>query len=71
MTAPPGLHLSHCPRGARVACVQAGPRVRKHPKREVPSAPPDEAECAAWLGGEAANGFVGRVFPVWGGGGRQ
>lgn len=51
--------------------VQADPRFQARLKREVPLGrlvgAHEDAEYAAWLCSEAANCFVGQVFPVCGG----
>jgi 2-keto-3-deoxy-L-fuconate dehydrogenase len=51
--------------------VQANPRFQERLKREVPLGrlvgPREDAEFAAYLCSEAANCFVGQVFPVCGG----
>jgi 2-keto-3-deoxy-L-fuconate dehydrogenase len=51
--------------------VQANPRFQERLKREVPLgrlvAAREDAEFAAYLCGDAANCFVGQVFPVCGG----
>jgi 2-keto-3-deoxy-L-fuconate dehydrogenase len=51
--------------------IQADPRFRERLKREVPLGrlvgPREDAEFAAYLCSEAANCFVGQVFPVCGG----
>jgi len=51
--------------------VQANPRFQERLKREVPLGrlvgPTEDAEFAAYLCGEAANCFVGQVFPLCGG----
>ena len=51
--------------------VQADPRFQARLKREVPLGrlvgAHEDAEYAAWLCSEAANSFVGQVFPVCGG----
>ena len=57
---------TYCPPG-----VQADPRFQARLKREVPLGrlvgAHEDAEYAAWLCSEAANCFVGQVFPVCGG----
>lgn len=51
--------------------VQANPRFQERLKREVPLgrlvAAREDAQFAAYLCSEAANCFVGQVFPVAGG----
>lgn len=51
--------------------VQANPRFQERLKREVPLgrlvSPREDAEFAAYLCGDAANCFVGQIFPVCGG----